>query len=308
MKITLDISKLLEEGKITKEEFDKLYRLSAQTTGSLAFNILIGFGVVAVCGGALALFQDAVASIVLGVMLGLLGIVINKNYSQQWGLLGNISVLCGSLMLGGGTVVLMEASLESFLLLSLIFGIGGIYSSSGLLVSLAVLSIAAAAGVGTAYGHATYFLWVEKPLVTVVIFSLAATILYVFSKSLNAGNGRLAIIASRTCVFLANLGFWIGSLWGDVKSSEAVPVSPYIFTLAWAVCLLAVGVWAARANLRWTVNIVSVFAAIHLYTQWFGHYGASPFSFLLAGLLAIGIAVAIWKYNQRLIAGGDVRK
>ena len=46
MKIMLDISKLVEEGKLTREEADKLTALAAHDTGSLGVNILIGFGVV----------------------------------------------------------------------------------------------------------------------------------------------------------------------------------------------------------------------------------------------------------------------
>jgi hypothetical protein len=38
MKVTLDLTRLLEQGKISQAEFDKLGALSAQDTGSLAFN------------------------------------------------------------------------------------------------------------------------------------------------------------------------------------------------------------------------------------------------------------------------------
>ena len=47
MKITLDIDQLLSEGAITQDEYEKLSGLAAKSTGSLAFNILIGFGVIA---------------------------------------------------------------------------------------------------------------------------------------------------------------------------------------------------------------------------------------------------------------------
>ena len=51
MKITLDISKLVEEGKLTAAEAERLKSLAAQDTGSLGINILVGFGVVAVAAG-----------------------------------------------------------------------------------------------------------------------------------------------------------------------------------------------------------------------------------------------------------------
>ena len=47
MKITLDLNRLLSEGKITQGEYDKFSELAIRSTGYLAFNILIGFGVIA---------------------------------------------------------------------------------------------------------------------------------------------------------------------------------------------------------------------------------------------------------------------
>jgi hypothetical protein len=55
MKVSLDLNALLEHGEITQIEFDKFNRLAAHGTTSLAFNILIAFGVIAVSGASLAL-------------------------------------------------------------------------------------------------------------------------------------------------------------------------------------------------------------------------------------------------------------
>ena len=55
MKVTLDLSKLRAEGEISQDEYNKLLRLSAKETGSLAFNILVAFRVVAMSAGLLAL-------------------------------------------------------------------------------------------------------------------------------------------------------------------------------------------------------------------------------------------------------------
>ncbi len=68
MKVVLDLSQLLEDGEITQAEADKLKRLSVKSTGSLAFNILIGFGVIAVAVGAIALVPDAMTGIILGAV------------------------------------------------------------------------------------------------------------------------------------------------------------------------------------------------------------------------------------------------
>ena len=55
MKITLDLSKLVEEGKLTPADAERLKALAKHDTGSLGINILIGFGVIAVAAGAVTL-------------------------------------------------------------------------------------------------------------------------------------------------------------------------------------------------------------------------------------------------------------
>ena len=42
MKITLDVGKLVEEGRLTPDEAKRLIALAAEGTGSLAMNMLIG--------------------------------------------------------------------------------------------------------------------------------------------------------------------------------------------------------------------------------------------------------------------------
>jgi iron complex transport system permease protein len=48
------------------------------------------------------------------------------------------------------------------------------------------------------------------------------------------------------------------------------------------------------------VNLVTVFGAIHFYTQYFEHLGASPSTILFAGLVALGIAVGMVPYNKAI--------
>jgi iron complex transport system permease protein len=102
MKITLDISKLVEEGKLTREEADRLTALAAHDTGSLGVNILIGFGVLAITAGAVALVPTPLTAVSLGLALFAAGCVIVLNRVQQWILLGQICLVIGALMFGGG--------------------------------------------------------------------------------------------------------------------------------------------------------------------------------------------------------------
>src|SRR5215207_3992545 len=115
MRVTLDLTKLLEEGRITKEEHDRLLGFAAHGTGSLAFNILLGFGVVAVSGGAVALVPDAITGIVLGgIMLGA-GLALYAARWTQWEVLAHICTLIGALGLAGGVIVQLEASVWAFI-------------------------------------------------------------------------------------------------------------------------------------------------------------------------------------------------
>ncbi len=80
-----------------------------------------------------------------------------------------------------------------------------------------------------------------------------------------------------------------------------------VFIVGWAVALLATGTWAVKANRRWVVNVVAVFAAIHFYTQWFERLGADPLSVVAGGLLMLVFATVAWKLNQRFTADTPAR-
>src|SRR5262249_30581568 len=136
---------------------------------------------------------------------------------------------------------------------------------------------------------------------------------FLVSKKLSADYERVAIVASRTSVFLVNFGFWVGSLWGDrmrllrsisdtgvLSGSPATVVSPAAFSIGWAIALFAVGAWGVYANRRWVVNVAAVFGAIHFYTQWFMYLGANAASVLLGGLMLLGLALALRSFNRHL--------
>jgi len=140
-----------------------------------------------------------------------------------------------------------------------------------------------------------------------LLFSGLAIAAYQASKRLSADFARLSITAARTSLLLVNFGFWIGSLWGDrltwfvdrATTSRYVPVIPaWTFSLLWIIAIIGAGVWAARANRPWVLNLAAVFGAIHFYTQWFEKLGATPFTVLVAGVTTLALAVGIWKYNQ----------
>ena len=302
MKVALDLTKLLEEGKITREEHDKLLSLGKASTTSLAFNILIALGVIAVAAGVIALVPNAAVGVAIGGLILAAGLAIYVGKLTQWDVLGNIFVLVGALILGGGVIVLTEASIMGFLVITVGFAVAGIIAESGLLVGLAVMALASSLGSRTGYMHASYFLGIEQPLATVALFSVVAIGAYLISKNLPHAYERLAIIVARFSVFLVNFGFWIGSLWGSEKLTGDFAIQDIYFVVAWTVVLIGSIIWAVRANRQWVVNVMAVFGAIHFYTQWFERLGPEPLAILIAGILALAFAVGLWQFNKIWIA------
>ena len=215
MKITLDLDQLLSEGKITQIEYEKFSGLAARSTGSLAFNILVGFGVIAVGGAALALVPTPTTAILIGLCVLVAGLFLLRSDLEQWRVLANICILVGALMTGGGIVTEAKGSLVSILSVTVIFAVAGIFARSALLAVLATLMLSASIGARTGYFHASYFLVIQEPTITVLLFSVLAVGLYQLSKKLPAEHEKIAIASARTGVFLVNFGFWVGSLWGE---------------------------------------------------------------------------------------------
>ncbi|MCJ2543715.1 DUF2157 domain-containing protein [Thermostichus vulcanus] len=306
MKITIDIDKLLAEGRIDQDEYNRLKSFATEDTGSLAFNILISFGVIAATLGAMALLPSTGTAITLGLILSVTGVFFQTKYTKNWGILGTILLLVGTLMVSGGILAITQGSVVGFLLVMIFCAVGGILTKRTLLIIIATLALSATVGAMAMYGYASYFLVIRQPLITVILFSALGWGAYFFSFRLPADYSHLAIAVSRTSLFLVNFGFWVGSLWGDSLwlrneswSLDGPSLIPdWFFAWAWAIALLGTTIWAARQNRRWAVNALSVFGAIHFYTQYFENLGASPATLLVAGIIALGIAVALARYNR----------
>jgi iron complex transport system permease protein len=314
MKVTLDLSKLLEEGKLSPAEAQRLYDLGAHDTGAFAINILVSFGVVAVTTGAVALVPTPVTALIIGLAVLATGLALTLlPGKEQWSLLAQICLVLGALMFSGGVLAIGKGALAEMLIVTAALAVA---ARSSLLMVAAVLALGACLGARAGYWDATYMLAIYEPLVTIVLFSLLALGTYYLSKSLAADYERLALIAARTSVFMVNFGFWIGSLWGDhlllIRSllrgdsgistnsfagSQMIP--PLAFVVGWAVVLLGAGAWAVRENRRWAVNVAAVFGAIHFYTQWFERLRLEPMTVFVGGLLMLAFALGLWMFNKR---------
>jgi hypothetical protein len=313
MKITLDLSRLTEEGKLTPEEAQRLLSLAAAETGSLGVNILVGFGVVAVAAGAVALVPTPLTAVALGIVMAAAGFAVEAGAGKQWAVLGRICLVIGALMVCGGVVAFGEGSLAAMLIVTAMLTAIAVVARSSLIAVLAVLAASACLGARTGYSHALYSLAIFEPTLTIVLFAALACGAYHASKRVPADYERVALAAARTAILLVNFGFWVGSLWGDplyllTKMGQAAPAAPRldeivisrgVFSIGWAVVLIGAASWAVRANRRWLVNVAAAFGGIHFYTQWFERLGATPVSVLLGGIVMLGAALALWTFNRR---------
>jgi len=303
VKSVLDLEQLREAGVIDEALYATLKAHAGRGVGTLALNILTGFGVVAVIFGALALVPDPRTAIGLGLAIGLLGGLLVRRGPEEWRLLGQTCLMIGALMFGGGVVYMLRGTglRGTFVALAALFAVASVLARSALLAVLAVFLIAASVGAGTMYGHAMYVLVVRAPAITVLLFTVLGVALYQWSKVLRPEFERLAIAAARACVVWVNFGFWVGSLWGDGRRyNVAVWVPEWVFTIGWAVALIVVAVWAWSRGRSWVVNAAATFGAIHFYTQWFEALGAHPGSVLAAGVIALALVFAMRALNRRM--------
>ncbi len=306
----------MQEGKITPGEAERLKTLASRDTTILAINALMVFGAAAVSAGILALDPSFEAGAALGIAFVLIGVAVTFRASEQWGLLGTATTIIGALLLSGGVIGLFEGAFAgTAFTVALLFALAALIRSS-LLMALVPLAVAGALGSSTGYAHATYMLIVSEPAITIVTFSLLAAAAYFVSRHVEPAYEKLALVFARVSLLLVNLGFWVGSLWGDYLGESWVHgdtsgsrgswqtwraagwhIPDLVFVIGWAVLLVAVGIWGASVNRRWVVNTAATFGAIHLYTQWFERLGAQPWAIIVAGLTVVAIAVMLWRYN-----------
>ncbi len=320
MKIVLDLSRLVEQGRLTPAEAERLKALAAEETGSLGLRILTGFGVIAASAGAVALLLTAfnftaLSGAAIGAGVYAAGLALLFLRGEVWALLAQTLIVFGALTGAAGLIALDNGALRAALLVTLLFAGTAVAARSSLMAVLAVMALAACLGARTGYVHAMYSLSIQEPAITVVLFSLVALVLYLLSLRLRADHERIALAGARMAVVLVNFGFWIGSLWGDRLrllryltqndvtggpnfTAAGAVIPPAVFSVGWALALIAVGVWGVRAGRRWVVNLAAVFGGIHFYTQWFERLGANAFSVLTGGVILIAVALALRAFNR----------
>ncbi len=293
MKVTLDLDVLVAQGKLSAEEAERLKGFATTETGALAANILFGLGATGIAMGIAALIPSLYSVAVIGGIMFAIGFSIRLQRVEAAAIFGQIVMVVGALAVCAGIGGLWGDMLLVRIALTLGLAVAAVAAFSGLLTALAVLAFGLTITIDADP-------WVPTQFLTVAIMALSGLVLglYLLSLRLAPAYERLAIIAMRVAIILVNAAFFAGSLVGD--SGANVPAG--LFSIAWALALLAFGAWAVFANRRWVVNSVAVFGALHFFTQWFIALGAQPISILGGGVLLIGFGVALVRFNTWLAA------
>lgn len=301
--IRLDLAALLAARQVTPEEAARLTALALPgRRGSLAANLLLIFGAIAVAAATVALVPNPATglALALGALAGaeaLRRLVRGESFA----LLAAALALMGTLGLAGWVAwEFREApATRPALLITGLLAASALWHRSAFLAALAVVALGAVFGAGTGYWHASYALFVEEPALTVAVFGLLAAGLYRLRRHVPESAAPLATVAARTALILVHLAFWVGSLWGDRLGGAQWPyenaaqpglhLAPWVFAAGWAGLSLALAVATPRGGFL-SVS-AAVFLAIHGYTQYFETFGAEPFTLLIAGLVLIALAI-----------------
>lgn len=263
MKVTLNLSKLLQDKVITQEEYTKLLEISKNESRSSALAILSVMGCIAFVLGLYGIFPDFFDTIIKSIY--------------------NL------------------AGLHGVYLLAIAFCISGSYfARSGFLAGISGFAILGWLGVMIHSEDNDGLVALSSPWITILVFSGLAYMGLLMSRRFSSDLERLFLIFSRTCIIIINIAFWVGTICGDSGADHILVIPSIIYIIVWAFALLALGYWGARESRLFVVNTAAVFGAIHLYTQWFDRLGATPISLLFAGLLAVALAFGLRRLNHSL--------
>ncbi|WP_373050231.1 hypothetical protein [Thalassovita aquimarina] len=212
----------------------------------------------------------------------------------------------------------------------------GWFTDIRLITALSIIPFAQALDTGTAYFHAAYVFYSPEPTLSILqMTALIALCLWVAAPSpqrLARHTGILAILA----FVVANMSALVGSLWGDVVGetiwgpeyfdfsdtgpdsypsqsdrylaakeafrASTLEISANVFSVLWAITLVAIVFWAAHRNKRGLFNAAMTFGAIHAYTQFFESFADEPLAYVIGGLAAIPLAWGMWRLNGMMIA------
>lgn len=204
-----------------------------------------------------------------------------------------------------------------------------------LVTALAIVPFAQMLDTSTEYFHATYVFTSNEPTLSILQMCLLIAAMLVLASRSQPRTARHAQTLVMLAFVVANLCALVGSLFGDVVGEVAfgpkygdfeamgasqgdayyaardafeaatLTISANVYSVLWALALIAMLIWAAMDNRRGLFNASLTFGAIHFYTQFFEEFGDEPLAWVIGGFLAIPLAWGIWRMDGWLVQRAD---
>jgi hypothetical protein len=309
-------------------------RLMANATAMIGVTLAVG-------ALADLLFQGQTDRVALGAALGLptilLGWFMRRSGPAELSSLGGWILLLGATVHLTG--ILTTQSQHGLAWLALHYAgavviVCGVVLNVRFVTAIAMVPLAASLSSRTFYQHASYGVAIYEVSLTILQMSLLSALAFVVAARVQERFARHARLLGELALIWINMAFWIGSLWGDVvgkylwgprwnivteglNASEkytswraavesfkahAITIPADFFAAVWAVSIVAAAAWGAWTARRGVLNIAVTFGAIHFYTQYFERLKATPVAIIIAGVIAIFAAWALWMVNQKLVS------
>ena len=340
-KITLDLDRLVGEERLSKEEAERLAHLkeAAPLAGHL-INVLYIIGALAAAAGVVLLKPAAITGLIIAVICLIIGQYIMRKGWEHLRILslalgiGAAAGLIGWFVLEFGESV-SAIAVHAFATVTIL--IIAVLFRSRFLSAFVPVGIGAMIGSGAAYWHASYGIFVRESLVTIIVFTLLSVALYWLAKRLRARDedwSGMATVAARMSLILTNLGFWVGSLWGDYVGEHLLGYSDRavgqkwetlnaarnafretafyihedIFALGWAAFAIAMIVLGNKTGRRFVATSGVVFLAINAFTQYFEYFQDEPWALIFGGIALVAVALGLvrWELRKRRNAGNPI--
>ncbi|MEM8541006.1 MAG: hypothetical protein AAGF25_08620 [Pseudomonadota bacterium] len=274
--------------------------------------------------------QASLIMIGLGALVALGFGYLSRRHASKIGFVAGAAFLMGIALHLAGLYFALEhygvngiAVSLSHLYAAVLIAFAGWFVDVRLVTALAIVPFAQVLDTSTSYFHAAYVFY--SPESTLSILQMIPVVLggYLLAYGMSDRSARHSRILATMAFIVANLCALVGSLWGDVVGSHiwgplrrefddwqewrdasdafkemAFTISSDMYSIVWAVALMALVFVAAHRNNRALFNTALTFGGIHAYTQLFESFADEPLAWVIGGLAAIPLAWGLWRANQ----------
>lgn len=247
---------------------------------------------------------------------------------------GSVGLMGLAVHLAGGLFALEYFSVSGLpvslfsLYAAVVIGLAGWFVDVRFVTALAIVPFAQALNTSVDYFHAAYVFYSPESTLTIIQMALIIGASAWVSRNFIDRHSRHAGVLAIMAAVVGALAFLVGTLWGDhvgmsffrdgrpvwsdfedwtqlnaareVWEAQFFYISEEIYSVAFAIVLVAGAWWSAVKVRRGLFNTAVTFLGIHAYTQLFESFSDEPMAYALGGLAAIPLAWGIWRLNQKM--------